>query len=142
MSTAILAFAAFVIVTTEFLIVGLLPALARDLAISVATAGQLVTAFAVVVMAFGPFLTAWLVNVDRKRLFIAILMLFAVSNAVAAMAANFWILAVARLLPASAVQTNASRPLRRSDGSMEQCIVEIESTVYGKFSRNKTGIRR
>ena len=103
MSTVILAFAAFVIVTTEFLIVGLLPALARDLAIPVATAGQLVTAFAVVVMAFGPFLTAWLANVDRKRLFIAILVMFAVSNAVAAMAANFWILAAARLLPALAL---------------------------------------
>jgi predicted MFS family arabinose efflux permease len=103
MSTVILAFAAFVIVTTEFLIVGLLPALARDLAIQVATAGQLVTAFAVVVMAFGPFLTAWLANVDRKRLFIAILVMFAVSNAVAALAANFWILAAARLLPALAL---------------------------------------
>jgi predicted MFS family arabinose efflux permease len=103
MSTVILAFAAFVIVTTEFLIVGLLPALARDLAIPVATAGQLVTAFAVVVMAFGPFLTAWLANVDRKRLFIAILALFAVSNAVAALAPNFWILALARLLPALAL---------------------------------------
>lgn len=103
MSTVILAFAAFVIVTTEFLIVGLLPALARDLAIPVATAGQLVTAFAVVVMAFGPFLTAWLANVDRKRLFIAILVMFAVSNAVAALAANFWILAAARLLPALAL---------------------------------------
>jgi predicted MFS family arabinose efflux permease len=103
MSTVILAFAAFVIVTTEFLIVGLLPALARDLAIPAATAGQLVTAFAVVVMAFGPFLTAWLANVDRKRLFIAILVMFAVSNAVAALAANFWILAAARLLPALAL---------------------------------------
>lgn len=103
MSTVILAVAAFVIVTTEFLIVGLLPALARDLAIPVATAGQLVTLFAVVVMLFGPFLTAWLANVDRKRLFVAILVLFAASNAVAAIASNFWILAVARLVPALAL---------------------------------------
>ena len=103
MSTFILALAAFVIVTTEFLIIGLLPALARDLAISVASAGQLVTLFAIVVMACGPFLTAWLANADRKRLFIAILALFAVSNAVAAIASNFWILAAARLVPALAL---------------------------------------
>lgn len=103
MSAIILAIAAFVIVTTEFLIVGLLPALARDLAVSVATAGQLVTAFAVVVMLFGPLLTAWLANVDRKRLFVAILALFAASNGVAAVAPNFWILATARLLPALAL---------------------------------------
>jgi predicted MFS family arabinose efflux permease len=103
MSTIILAIAAFVIVTTEFLIVGLLPALARDLSVPIATAGQLVTLFAVVVMLCGPFLTAWLANVDRKRLFVAILALFAVSNAVAAAAPNFWILALARLVPALAL---------------------------------------
>jgi DHA1 family inner membrane transport protein len=102
-SIAILAIAAFVIVTTEFLIVGLLPALARDLSISVATAGQLVTLFAVVVMLAGPFLTAWLANVNRKRLFIAILVLFAASNGLAAIASNIWVLALARLLPALAL---------------------------------------
>ncbi|MGS0743732.1 MFS transporter [Glaciimonas sp. GG7] len=102
-SIAILAIAAFVIVTTEFLIVGLLPALARDLSISVARAGQLVTLFAVVVMLCGPFLTAWLANMDRKRLFIAILVLFAASNGLAAVASHFWVLAVARLLPALAL---------------------------------------
>jgi predicted MFS family arabinose efflux permease len=95
--------AAFVIVTTEFLSVGLLPALARDLQLSVATAGQLVTLFAVVVMICGPFLTAWLANVERKRLFIAILLLFAAANALAAVASNIWILSVARLLPALAL---------------------------------------
>ena len=99
----ILAIAAFIIVTTEFLMVGLLPALARDLSISVATAGQLVTLFAVVVMLFGPPLTAWLVHVERKRMFLAVLILFAVSNAIAALAPNFLVLAVARVLPALAL---------------------------------------
>lgn len=103
LSIAILAVAAFVIVTTEFLIVGLLPALSRDLGISVATAGQLVTLFAVVVMVCGPLLTAWLANVDRKRLFIVILVLFAAANGIAAIAPDIWILAVARLVPALAL---------------------------------------
>lgn len=103
MSTMILAVAAFVIVTTEFLMVGLLPALARDLSISVSTAGQLVTLFAVVVMVFGPPLTARLAHVERKRLFLAVLALFAVSNALAALAPNFWVLALARIVPALAL---------------------------------------
>lgn len=101
--TVILAIAAFIIVTTEFLMVGLLPALARDLSISVATAGQLVTLFAVVVMLFGPPLTAWLAHVERKRLFLGVLILFAVSNALAALAPNIWVLAVARIIPALAL---------------------------------------
>lgn len=103
LSITILAIAAFVIVTTEFLIVGLLPALARDLSITVAAAGQLVTLFAVVVMVCGPFLTAWLANVDRKKLFIVVLVLFAATNALAAVAQNIWVLALARLLPALAL---------------------------------------
>lgn len=99
----ILAVAAFVIVTTEFLMVGLLPALARDLSVSVSTAGQLVTLFAVVVMVFGPPLTARLAHIGRKRLFLGVLALFAVANALAALAPNFWVLALARIVPALAL---------------------------------------
>ncbi len=100
LSISILAVAAFVIVTTEYLIVGLLPALARDLEISISAVGQLVTLFAFTVMLFGPVLTALLSHLERKRLFIAILLIFAVSNALAAIAPNVWVLAVARFIPA------------------------------------------
>ncbi|WP_295959846.1 MFS transporter [Rhodoferax sp.] len=99
----VLAVAAFVIVTTEFLIVGLLPALARDLSVSVSAAGQLVTLFALVVMLFGPVLTAWLSHIERKRLFVAILLLFAGANALAALAPNVGVLAIARFVPALAL---------------------------------------
>ena len=97
---AILAVAAFVIVTTEFLIVGLLPALARELRISVSAAGQLVTLFAFTVMLFGPLLTGLLSHVERKRLFVIILLIFAVSNTIDAMAPNLWVLALARFIAA------------------------------------------
>ena len=96
----IMGIAAFVIVTTEYLILGLLPALARDLNISVAVAGQLVTLFAFTVMLFGPFLTAKLSHIDRKKLFIFILLVFVGSNVLAAMSPNIWVLAVARFIPA------------------------------------------
>lgn len=99
----ILAVAAFIIVTTEFLIVGLLPALSRDLGISISLAGQLVTLFAFTVMLFGPPLTAWLSHLDRKALFIGVLVVFALSNALAALAPNVWVLALARFIPALAL---------------------------------------
>ncbi len=102
-SIVVLAVAAFVIVTTEFLMVGLLPALARDLSVSVSAAGQVVTLFAVVVMVFGPVLTAWVAHWERKRLFLGVLLLFAASNALAAMAPNLWTLAIARVIPALAL---------------------------------------
>jgi predicted MFS family arabinose efflux permease len=102
-SILILAVAAFVIVTTEYLIVGLLPALSRDLDISISAAGQLVTLFAFTVMLSGPPLTAWLSHLDRKLLFVAILVVFALSNALAALASNIWVLALARFIPALAL---------------------------------------
>ena len=100
LSIIILAISAFLIVTTEFLIIGLLPALARDLGVSIAAAGQLVTLFAFTVMLFGPPLTAALAHLDRKKLFIAILLVFAFANALAALSSNIWMLAVARFIPA------------------------------------------
>jgi len=103
LSVVLLAIAAFVIVTTEFIIVGLLPSLARDLNISVSAAGQLVTLFAFTVMLAGPFLTAMVSHFERKRLFVFILALFAVSNALAALAPNIWILGLGRFLPALAL---------------------------------------
>lgn len=114
---ALLAISAFVIVTTEFLIVGLLPALARDLDLSIATAGMLVTLFAFVVMLFGPILTGLVSHLDRKRLFIVLLAIFAASNALAAVAPNIWVLALARFLPALALPifwVRLARRLQRS----------------------------
>lgn len=102
-SIFILATAAFIVVTTEFLIVGLLPAMARDLSISISQAGLLVTLFAFTVMCFGPMLTAGLAHLERKRLFVVILLVFAGSNALAAVAPNLWVLGLARFLPALAL---------------------------------------
>lgn len=99
----IMAVAAFIIVTTEFLIVGLLPALARDLNISITLAGQVVTLFAFTVMLFGPVLTAKLAHVERKKLFTLILLVFAASNVLAAVATQIWVLALARFIPALAL---------------------------------------
>ncbi|PHN20482.1 MFS transporter [Pseudomonas phytophila] len=103
LAIAMLALAGFVIVTTEFLIIGMLPGMARDLGISISDAGLLVTLFAFTVMLFGPPLTAMLSHLDRKKTFVAILLIFAASNALAAVSSNIWILAFARFVPALAL---------------------------------------
>ncbi|MCW2270835.1 MULTISPECIES: MFS transporter [Pseudomonas] len=96
----LLAAAGFTVLTTEFVIVGLLPGIARDLAVSIPQAGLLVTLFAFTVACFGPFLTAWCARLERKRLFVGILLLFAGCNALAALAPNIYVMGLARLLPA------------------------------------------
>ncbi|KPY19145.1 Major facilitator family transporter [Pseudomonas coronafaciens pv. porri] len=96
----LLSAAGFTVLTTEFIIVGLLPAVARDLNVTVSQAGLLVTLFAFTVAAFGPFLTAYFSRFERKRLFISILILFGFSNALAALAPDIAVMGVARLVPA------------------------------------------
>ncbi|MCW5269242.1 MFS transporter [Pseudomonas aeruginosa] len=113
LSVAILAFSAFLIVTTEFLIVGLLPSLARDLQISISAAGRLVTLFAFTVMLFGPPLTAVLAHLPRKPLFVAILLVFALSNGLAALSTDLRLLAVALVLFMPAVDRGERLDLRR-----------------------------
>lgn len=96
----LLAAAGFTVLTTEFVIVGLLPPMARDLRVSVPQAGLLVTLFALTVGVAGPFLTAALAHYERKTVFVATLLLFALSNAVAAASPNVAVMAVARFVPA------------------------------------------
>ncbi|MBV4535675.1 MFS transporter [Pseudomonas sp. SWRI10] len=96
---AILSLAAFVIVTTEFIIIGLMPTLARDLNISIPIVGQLVTAFAITMVFSGPPLTAAFARIERRSLFTWILIAFAVSNV--ALAPNYWTVLIARIVPAA-----------------------------------------
>ncbi|MHC8362966.1 MFS transporter [Pseudomonas sp. LS2P72] len=96
----LLSAAGFTVLTTEFIIVGLLPAIARDLEVSVPQAGLLVTLFAFTVAAFGPFLTAWFARFERRKLFISVLIMFGLANTLAAFAPNIWVMSVARLIPA------------------------------------------
>ncbi|RMR13167.1 Major facilitator family transporter [Pseudomonas savastanoi pv. glycinea] len=77
-----------------------MPAVARDLDVTVSQAGLLVTLFAFTVAAFGPFLTAYFSRFERKRLFISILVLFGFSNLLAALAPNIAVMGLARLIPA------------------------------------------
>lgn len=96
----LLSAAGFTVLTTEFVIVGLLPSMARDLKVSVSQAGLLVTLFAFTVAVVGPALTALLSRFERKRLFVTTLLLFAISNVIASMAPNFGVMAFARFIPA------------------------------------------
>ena len=101
LSILILTIAAFAVLTTEFIILGILPGLARELDISIAKAGQLVTVFAFTVMLVGPFLTAAISHWDRKKLFLTIVLIFAVSNGLSAVATDFWTMAFSRILAAA-----------------------------------------
>jgi len=102
-SILLLAIAAFVTVTNEYIVVGLLPELAQSTHTTIAQAGQLVTLFAIAMMFCGPVLAVMLSRVERKRLFVLLLFSFVISNALTAIANNYWVLAGGRILSALAL---------------------------------------
>ncbi|MFP7762103.1 MFS transporter [Marisediminicola sp. LYQ85] len=94
----ILSGAIFVCVTSEFLPTGLLPQLAEGLAVTESQVGLLVTVYAGTVVVSAPILTTLTRRFDRKTLVIVVLTTFALTNVLVALAPNFAVVVVARML--------------------------------------------
>lgn len=97
-----LALGTFATGTEGFMIAPLLPDLARDFSVSLVAAGQLVTVFALTYALSSPVLTALTGDIDRRRLLIASMLLFAAANFVASAAHSYTALMGARVLLAIA----------------------------------------
>jgi len=93
-----LTLSAFAIGTTEFVIVGLLPTVAADLAIGLPSAGLLVSLYALGVAVGAPVLTALTGRVPRKALLLSLMALFTAGNLLAWQAPGYGTLVAARIL--------------------------------------------
>lgn len=93
-----LTISAFAIGTTEFVIVGLVPAIADQLAIGIPLAGLLVSIYALGVAIGAPLLTALTGKMPRKLLLVSLMALFTLGNLVAWLAPDYKTLIIARLL--------------------------------------------
>jgi DHA1 family inner membrane transport protein len=99
-STALyaLTLGAFGIGTTEFVIMGLLLQLAAELQVSLPTAGLLISGYALGVFVGAPLLTASLSKVPRKTALLALMALFTLGNLACALAPNYAVLMIARVV--------------------------------------------
>ncbi len=93
-----LATGAFAIGATEFTPMGLLPNIANGLSISIATAGGLITGYAVGVMIGAPIMTLSLGKLTKRHALGLLLLLFIAGNLLAAQADSYWSLMIARLI--------------------------------------------
>jgi predicted MFS family arabinose efflux permease len=93
-----LTISAFAIGTTEFVIVGLVPTIAEQLSVSLPSAGLLVSIYALGVAIGAPVLTALTGSMPRKRLLLALMVLFTAGNLLAWQAPGYGTLVAARLL--------------------------------------------
>lgn len=95
-----LAISAFAIGTTEFISVGLLPLIAKDLHIPVTTAGLTVSLYALGVTFGAPILTSITSSMPRKSLLLWIMIIFIIGNGIAVSATSIGVLLVARVISA------------------------------------------
>lgn len=94
--------AAFVLYTDDYVIAGILPELASDLAVSEGQSGQLVTVFSVTVAIAAPIAAVALARVPRRWLFTVSLLVFIVANVAAAATPSFTVLMLLRIAAALA----------------------------------------
>ncbi|WP_312481957.1 MFS transporter [Stutzerimonas nitrititolerans] len=93
-----LTLSAFAIGTTEFVIVGLIPTIASDLAVSLPSAGLLVSLYALGVAVGAPMLTALTGKAPRKLLLLSLMVLFTAGNLLAWQAPGYESLILARIV--------------------------------------------
>ncbi|GAA4602534.1 MFS transporter [Actinoallomurus liliacearum] len=98
MTLAALCVSVFVVGTSEYLISGLLPQVGADLKVSVGTAGQAVTVYALGVVVGGPLVALSTARMPRKGLALGLMLLFAAGSAICALAPSYELLLVGRLV--------------------------------------------
>jgi predicted MFS family arabinose efflux permease len=99
-SIYIMALGAFGIITTEFGIIGIMPAIAKHFNVSIDTAGWLLSGFALTIALTGPFSVLLTSKINRKIMMCLVLLTFVASNILSAVSPNFTVLMIARILPA------------------------------------------
>lgn len=95
-----LAVAAFGIGTTEFVIMGLLPDVARDLGVTIPAAGMLVSGYALSVTIGAPIVALLTAKLPRKTVLLGLMGVFILGNLLCALAPDYWSLMAARVLTA------------------------------------------
>jgi DHA1 family inner membrane transport protein len=95
-----LSIGAFGIGLTEFVIMGLLPEVAADFAVSEASAGWLISGYALSVVVGALLLTAATTRLPRKRVLLGLLVLFIVGNALSAVAGDYGTMMAGRIIAA------------------------------------------
>jgi len=101
---------AFAVGTSAYVVSGVLPDVSSELHVSLTAAGQLATAFSLSYAVGAPILSTLTGRWERRTLLIAALVLAALGNLIAALAANYPVLIVGRVVAAfgAAVYTPAA----------------------------------
>lgn len=100
--TYVLAAGVFLMGTTEFIVAGILPEIAHDLEVSVASAGLMITVFALGMIVGTPTMSILTLKLPSRLTLSLALVVFAVGHVIVALTADFTMILVSRFLTALA----------------------------------------
>lgn len=95
-----LALGGFGIGLTEFVIMGLLPEVAADFAVSEAVAGYLISGYALAVAVGAIGLTVAITRIDRKKALVGLMVIFIAGNVLSALAPSYEMMMLGRIVAA------------------------------------------
>lgn len=98
----VLALGTFLMLTTEFVVAGLLPAIAADMQVSVARAGLLITGFAAGMVVGAPLMAMLTLRLPHRLTLMLALGVFALGHVIVALGSVFGVLLAARFFTALA----------------------------------------
>lgn len=93
-----LSITAFVLVTSEFLPIGVLTAIAQDLNVSIGTAGLMISLPGVMGAFAAPLVSVWAKSLDRRYLLIGLKAVMVVANFVTSLSQSFEIVLASRFV--------------------------------------------
>ncbi|AJS59566.1 MFS transporter [Paenibacillus sp. IHBB 10380] len=97
----LLTMATFTVGLIELIIGGVLPSIAQDLNVSLSTAGQLITIYALIYAISGPTLLALTGKIERKRLYLWSMLIFTLGSFLAFWSPNYLVLFISRIITAA-----------------------------------------
>ncbi|NGN69936.1 MFS transporter [Streptomyces sp. A7024] len=100
----VLALGIFAMVTSEFVVAGLMPQMAQGLNASIPQIGYLITTFAVAMAVGGPFLTVAVMKLRPKPALLILFAVFLAGNVLAATATTYGVMMTARIITGIATQ--------------------------------------
>ncbi|MGR8012107.1 MFS transporter [Streptomyces hypolithicus] len=101
-SVYLMALGIFAMVTSEFLVGGLMPQISEDLHVTIPQVGYLITVFAVAMAVGGPFATVAVLKLRPKPALLTLFVVFLVGNVLAGIASTYWLMVIARVITGTA----------------------------------------
>jgi DHA1 family inner membrane transport protein len=121
----VLALGIYAMVTSEFVVAGLMPQIASGLDVSIPQVGYLITAFAVAMALGGPVLTVLAMRLRPKTALLLLFVVFLAGNVLAATASGYPAMLLARLVTGAASQAFFG-------AAVSICVVLVQPEVRGR----------